>query len=85
MEFNLQYDLKCLKDYVELRDGAKLTDPSLGRFCGSIYPAFVDSTDNEMLVRFRTDNSVVKTGFKASYTSIKGNQLTKTFTCVVSF
>ena len=76
VEFKLQYDPKCLKDYVELIDGSELTDPVLGRFCGHVYPAFVASSENEMLVRFRTDSSVVKTGFKAFYTSIRGNPLT---------
>ena len=70
--FNVEYDSRCLKDYVEVVDGLKLTDPSLGRFCGSVYPAVVESTSNQMLVRFKTDSSIVNSGFRAHYASVKG-------------
>jgi len=57
----------CRYDYVELRDGSSMNAELLGRFCGSTQPsASISSTGQAMFVRFRTDSSVTRTGFKAT-------------------
>ena len=56
----------CYFDYVELRDGGSMNAGLLGRFCGSTRPPTVTSTGQAMFVRFRTDSSVTRTGFKAT-------------------
>ena len=56
----------CRYDYVELRDGGSMNAGLLGRFCGSARPPAFTSTGQAMFVRFRTDYSVTRTGFKAT-------------------
>ena len=58
----------CDYDYVEFHDGGTLNAPRIGdRVCGNHLPSSVVSTGNVLLVRFRTDSSVVRQGFKIRY------------------
>jgi len=52
-------------DFVELRDGGTENSPLIGRFCGPTLPIVQHSTGHLMWVRFRTDESVPRIGFKA--------------------
>lgn len=67
-----QTELRCLNDYVEVFDGNSTYSTSLGRFCGHTFPAMLESSLNDMLVVFKSDNKVVRSGFKAHYAIRKG-------------
>ncbi|XP_054606293.2 scavenger receptor cysteine-rich domain-containing protein DMBT1 [Nothobranchius furzeri] len=60
------YDVstECGFDYIYVYDGSSTGDRLLGRFCNS---TILHSTGSYLTVRFTTDGSVTKTGFRASY------------------
>ena len=71
--FNLERgDTRCLNDHVEVFDGDSTDSSSLGRFCGYNYPEMLESSSNNMLIVFKSDSKVVRTGFKAEYYTRKG-------------
>ena len=70
--FQLEDHPTCQNDYVEVQDGLTLSSRLLGRFCGNVFPTIIESTTNKMLVRFKTNDKTVRTGFKALYFSQKG-------------
>lgn len=57
----------CNYDFVEIRDGGTINSQLLGKFCGFDKPNTVFSSGNVMYIRFRTDASVPRPGFKAQY------------------
>ncbi|XP_061178089.1 cubilin-like [Saccostrea echinata] len=63
--FNIENHPNCNFDFVEFRDGGTANSQLIGRYCGSTRPSTVKSTENVLYVRFRTDNSVPRGGFKA--------------------
>ena len=69
----------CAKDYVEIRNGIAPDSPVLGTYCGNSAPAVINSTNNQVSVRFVTDDTTQLTGFNLTYNRyVKGN---KTFYC----
>uniref|UniRef100_A0A1A8NMP2 CUB and zona pellucida-like domains 1 n=2 Tax=Nothobranchius rachovii TaxID=451742 RepID=A0A1A8NMP2_9TELE len=60
------YDVstECGFDYIYVYDGSSTGDRLLGRFCNS---TILHSTGSYLTVRFTTDGSITKTGFRASY------------------
>uniref|UniRef100_A0A8C1I6Q0 Cubilin (intrinsic factor-cobalamin receptor) n=1 Tax=Cyprinus carpio TaxID=7962 RepID=A0A8C1I6Q0_CYPCA len=65
----------CLFDYVEVRDGTGETDPLIGKYCGTTLPAPVLSTTNGLWIRFKSDSSVSRAGFRAMYELACGGTL----------
>uniref|UniRef100_A0A3B3TUW7 CUB domain-containing protein n=1 Tax=Poecilia latipinna TaxID=48699 RepID=A0A3B3TUW7_9TELE len=57
----------CSFDYVEVRDGRMETDPLIGKYCGSTLPAPIRSSSNSLWIRFKSDSSVSRAGFRAAY------------------
>lgn len=52
----------------QLRNGPDVSAPSLGgRLCGSNVPSFVQTTDNDLHVRFVSDGSNEGQGFKLTF------------------
>ncbi|XP_053408750.1 cubilin-like isoform X2 [Mercenaria mercenaria] len=66
-DFGIERHSRCNFDFIEMRDGGTVNSLSLGKFCGYSKPSTVVSTGNVMYVRFRTDSSVPRIGFKAQY------------------
>uniref|UniRef100_A0AAQ4PGY7 Cubilin n=1 Tax=Gasterosteus aculeatus aculeatus TaxID=481459 RepID=A0AAQ4PGY7_GASAC len=66
-EFYIEPTNSCLYDYLELRDGSTINTGFISRLCGNTRPSTQHSTGASMLLRFRTDASVVHKGFKAKY------------------
>lgn len=62
--FDLTRDDTCSKEVVEVRDGATEGAAIIGRFCTNM-PSTQHSTSNVMSVRFFTQVTVPKNGFKA--------------------
>lgn len=63
--------LRCLYDYLEVRDGSTTNADLISRLCGNTRPSTQHSTGSSMLLRFRTDTSVTHKGFKAKYSKGK--------------
>ena len=57
----------CEYDYVEIFDGPTAHFPSLGKFCGETLPAVKPSSKNKILIRFVSDTTVNKRGFRIKY------------------
>uniref|UniRef100_A0A3Q3MXM2 Cubilin n=1 Tax=Mastacembelus armatus TaxID=205130 RepID=A0A3Q3MXM2_9TELE len=68
----------CTFDYVEVRDGRMETDPLIGKYCGSTLPAPILSSSNSLWIRFKSDSSVSRAGFRAIYTVACGGTLSGT-------
>ncbi|KAG8574151.1 hypothetical protein GDO81_009072 [Engystomops pustulosus] len=61
----------CKYDYVEVRSGLTSDSKLLGKFCGQELPPVISSQYNNMRIEFKSDNTVSKKGFKATYYSDK--------------
>uniref|UniRef100_H2ZHT4 Metalloendopeptidase n=1 Tax=Ciona savignyi TaxID=51511 RepID=H2ZHT4_CIOSA len=59
---NKFYTVVCKYDYVAVRSG--FTDDSIfhGKFCGTELPPVITSTNNEMSIKFNSDDTVAKRG-----------------------
>lgn len=57
----------CAYDYVEVRDGGAESSPLLGRYCGYEKPGDVNSSSNQLWLKFASDGSVNKAGFAANF------------------
>ncbi|XP_014830968.1 PREDICTED: cubilin, partial [Poecilia mexicana] len=68
----------CSFDYVEVRDGRMETDPLIGKYCGSTLPAPIRSSSNSLWIRFKSDSSVSRAGFRAAYSVACGGTLSGT-------
>ncbi|XP_069007315.1 cubilin [Embiotoca jacksoni] len=77
-DIDLETHSSCTFDYVEVRDGSRETDPLIGRYCGSSLPAAILSSSNSLWIRFRSDSSVSRAGFRAVYTVACGGTLSGT-------
>nr|DBA30180.1 TPA: hypothetical protein GDO54_006194 [Pyxicephalus adspersus] len=61
----------CKYDYVEVRSGLTSDAKLLGTFCGAELPPVITSQYNNMRIEFKSDNTVSKKGFRATYYSDK--------------
>ncbi|XP_071498641.1 extracellular serine proteinase-like [Diadema antillarum] len=66
-DFNLESSSTCAYDSVSIYDGASVSDPLLGQWCGTNSPGVVAGASQSMLIRFESDFSVTSSGFSASY------------------
>ena len=65
ISFNLEDDLGCKYDWLEIRDGDSPSSPIIGsRLCGSSNPGTIISTGNSVTLIFHSDFSVAASGFK---------------------
>ncbi|XP_059158440.1 cubilin-like [Physella acuta] len=60
----------CSFDYVLIYDGSYDTSPLLFKVCDTSAPKLIISTSNSMYIVFKTDYSVTKSGFYASFSSV---------------
>ena len=70
-----EYRTACRFDFFQVFDGPgpQSNSTSLGKFCGSDLPAPVRSTSNILSIKFVTDDSDHYAGFRANYTTKRGN------------
>ena len=64
LEFQLEYNPRCANDFLEIFDSQKPNAESLGRFCGENIPGIIESSGNTMLITFKSDEDIQRTGFK---------------------
>ena len=68
--FDLESHSSCSYDYLELSD---VSGYSSGRLCGSAGSGYVhEFAESPVTVHFRTDDSVVYTGFSLHYEAVRG-------------
>lgn len=76
-EFSIEPHDKCEYDYIEV-----FTTPTklFGKFCGGIsdVPSYILSEENELIIKFKSDASVQRKGFQASYSTVCGGNLNAT-------
>ncbi|CAL1576609.1 unnamed protein product [Knipowitschia caucasica] len=68
--FDLESSSSCRYDYVKIYDGDSSHWPLVGTLCGTTLPSFFVSSGNFLTVEFKTDSSVQKRGFNATYTTV---------------
>lgn len=62
----------CSDDYLAIYDGSNTSDPLLGKFCGSNTPPDVRSSNNNMLLVFKTDSFHIARGWKIIFRETLG-------------
>ena len=65
--FDIEADPQCMRDRVIVYDGPTEQAPVLGTFCGYSLPNPLESSSAQLLVKFESDSSAQRTGFKASF------------------
>ena len=68
-EFDLESQPECDYDHVDVYDGRNVSADRIGRFCGSQRPQEMITSGNEIFIKFESDKSVEKLGFRASHTT----------------
>ncbi|XP_072939478.1 tolloid-like protein 1 [Epargyreus clarus] len=76
--FELEPHQECTYDHVSIYDGSSADEKTLGRFCGSKLPHPVVASQNQMYVVFKSDASVQRKGFLATYSTACGGYLAAT-------
>ena len=71
-EFRLEEHPMCIDCFVQIFDGQDVTAPSLGRFCGYVYPPLLVSSSNYFKIVLICHGDVHKARFKAFYHSVSG-------------
>ncbi|XP_078582053.1 cubilin-like isoform X2 [Branchiostoma floridae x Branchiostoma japonicum] len=62
--FNIEDHSSCNYDYIQFRDGSDANSPEIGTYCGTTTPADLRSTDNSLWIKFKSDASVARNGFR---------------------
>ncbi|XP_059143177.1 tolloid-like protein 1 [Physella acuta] len=65
--FEIENHENCVYDYLEVRDGATELSPLIGKFCGYTIPDDIQSTGRHLFVKFFSDASIQKEGFRATF------------------
>ncbi|XP_078540816.1 embryonic protein UVS.2-like [Lissotriton helveticus] len=68
--FAVEPDSSCSFDSLSIFDGAKITSPLIGKYCGSKLVPPVTSTGSSLLLQFHSDDSLNMKGFQATYTFV---------------
>uniref|UniRef100_UPI00398F64EE cubilin n=1 Tax=Pristiophorus japonicus TaxID=55135 RepID=UPI00398F64EE len=69
ISFDIENATNCNHDYVEVKDGAVVDSPLIGKYCGTIIPPIVQSVQRSMYIKFKTDSKMANNGFQATYGS----------------
>uniref|UniRef100_A0A1I8PPZ3 Metalloendopeptidase n=1 Tax=Stomoxys calcitrans TaxID=35570 RepID=A0A1I8PPZ3_STOCA len=71
LTFDLESSENCTYDYVQVFSGMEENSgPMYGQYCGNTIPQDIISLTDSLLVRFKTDSSVILKGFSASYVAV---------------
>ncbi|XP_001377380.2 cubilin [Monodelphis domestica] len=73
-DFTVALSTFCSQDYFAVYDGPNTSAPLLGKFCGSQLPPNIKSTDNSLLLVFKTDVFETAKGWKLSFRETLGPQ-----------
>ncbi|KAJ8980749.1 hypothetical protein NQ317_013754 [Molorchus minor] len=70
LTFDVEDEKDCAYDYVEIFNGMDSSGPSYGKFCGNKKPFDIISTHQALLIRFKSDGTIVTKGFSLVYEAI---------------
>ena len=70
LTFN-RLDTESGQDIITIYDGNSSDDPLLGQFSGNTIPAPINSSGNEVLITFQSNNAVNESGWILSYSSVR--------------
>ncbi|XP_067869413.1 cubilin isoform X2 [Heterodontus francisci] len=87
ISFDIESAVNCNHDYVEVKDGAVVDAPLIGKYCGTVIPTIVRSTQRSMYIKFKTDSKIGNHGFRAEYRSAEkgcGEVLTQPVGTIIS-
>ncbi|XP_058537778.1 cubilin isoform X1 [Neofelis nebulosa] len=73
-DFDVVPSTFCSQDYLAIYDGSNISNPLLGKFCGSILPPNIKSNNNSMLLVFKTDSFQTARGWKTTFHQTLGPQ-----------
>ena len=77
LNFEVEYDTDCDKDYFIIYEGPDDTSSQIGaKLCGNIKPTEIKSSGNTMHIQFHTDGDTEETGFQIQILEI-GMLITK--------
>ncbi|KAJ3641013.1 hypothetical protein Zmor_027542 [Zophobas morio] len=76
--FEVEPHQECYYDHVDFYDGPSPEAHTLGKFCGSKLPHPIVSSGNELYMTFKSDASVQRKGFWATYAAVCGGILQAT-------
>ena len=71
-EFRLKDYSKCEHCFLQIFDGKDQTAPTIGRFCGYVYPPVLVSSSNHFTIVLYCSGNLHKARFKAYYHSVGG-------------
>lgn len=71
-EFRLEDPPMCRDCFVQIFNGQDVTAPTLGRYCGYVYPPLLVSSSNHFTIVLICQGNVHKARFKAFYHSVSG-------------
>ena len=75
---NIEDDPKCNNDYISFQDG-EISEKKF-YFCGKTIPVEFKSSSNKVLIVFKSNQKIARTGFKIQYKIAKGKR-TIVFCC----
>ena len=71
LTFDVELANTCTKyDTLRVYDGEDNSAPSLATLCGQTVPGDIVSSNNDLFVHFKSDNSITQSGFQIKYTAI---------------
>ncbi|CAH0558861.1 unnamed protein product [Brassicogethes aeneus] len=71
LTFDVEDEKDCGYDYVEIFNGIDSSGLSYGKFCGTSKPHEIISSQEGLLIRFRTDDTLVSKGFSIVYEAVE--------------
>ncbi|KAK2718001.1 protein tolkin-like [Artemia franciscana] len=74
LSFELEDEQECSYDYVEIFAGYDDSGPSYERYCSVHAPQEIISLGEALMIRFRSDDTIVSKGFSASYVAIDDSE-----------
>lgn len=74
--FELEDSVSCKYDFLEIRNGAAISSPLIGKYCGTNAPNRVVSHTNQLLLHFKSDGTKSRSGFKVFWNAAATGKLT---------
>ncbi|KAJ8911951.1 hypothetical protein NQ315_012762 [Exocentrus adspersus] len=71
LTFDIEDEKECGYDYVQIFSGMDSSAPTFGKYCGTRKPFDIISTHEALLVRFKTDDTLVGKGFSLVYEAVE--------------
>ena len=73
LDIDIERGTNCPHDYIEIQNGYFALTGVIGRLCGTSQNSTIVSYQQNLIVRFVTDGSVTRKGFRLGYLVIGGH------------